>query len=160
MSKSILMTTPAKLKLEPEARPITPDWVLSGSPMTITTSLARSRDWTSNIVVWECTAGSFNWFYTQDETLVVVSGEAFITDEKGEERRLGPGDFAFFPSGASCVWRVPQIVRKVAIVRETMWQPLGLCLKLWKKLLREVGLAGKSQFLLLLVAYPWANLSK
>ena len=35
-------------------------------------------------------------------------------------------------------------IRKVAVLRETMWRPLGVCLKAWKKLLRIVGLAGKS----------------
>lgn len=155
MTESILMTTPATLELAPESKPILSEWVLSGEPMSKTVSLARSHDWTSNIIVWECTAGSFTWSYTQDETLVVVSGEAFITNLKGEECRLGPGDFAFFPAGSSCTWRVPRIVRKVAIVRETMWRPLGLCLKLWKKALRVVGIAGKSQFMFVLGAYPW-----
>ena len=158
MSRSILTATPASLDLDVVGKSISPDWILSGSPMSKTKSLARSQDWTSNIVVWECTAGSFNWFYAQDETLVVVSGEAFITNHQGEERRLGPGDFAFFPAGTSCVWRVPEIVRKVAIVRETIWRPLGLCLKAWKKLLRTVGLAGKSQFMLGVAAGLWASL--
>jgi len=145
VSKSILMITPVALELEPDGKPITADWVLSGTPVSRTANLARSHDWTSKSLVWECTAGLFNWFYTEDESLVVISGEAFIMNGKGEERRLGPGDFAFFPAGSSCTWRVPHLVRKVAIVRETMWRPLGFCLKVWKKLLRLTGIAGKSQ---------------
>jgi uncharacterized cupin superfamily protein len=144
MSSVILMATVASMNLEVEPRPITPDWVSSGTPMSRTKSLARSRDWTANIVVWECTAGSFLWHYSQDETLFVVSGEAFISNENGTERRLGPGDFGFFPAGSSCLWRVPDVVRKIAIVRETMWRPLGFCLKAWKKLLRSAGMAGKA----------------
>jgi hypothetical protein len=104
------------------------------------------------MVVWECSAGSFNWFYTQDEALFVVSGEAFISNGKGEECRLGPGDFGFFPAGTSCTWRVPHCVRKVAVVRETMWRPLGLGLKAWSKFLRVVGRAGKSPLMLVLPA--------
>jgi uncharacterized cupin superfamily protein len=34
----------------------------------------------------------------KDEALVVSSGEAFITNGYGE-RRIGPGDVAFFPAG-------------------------------------------------------------
>ena len=59
----------------------------------------------------------------------------------GEERRLGPCDFAFFPAGSTATWRVPELVRKVAVVRETLWMPLGFSLKAWKKLLRMAGLS-------------------
>jgi len=117
---------------------------LSGSPVTRTVNVVRSRDWTSNIVVWECSAGCFRWHYVKDETLVVISGEAFISDDNGQERRLGPGDLGFFPAGTSCIWRVPEGVKKIAILRETMWRPIGVCLKVWKKLLRTVGLGGES----------------
>ena len=154
MSKSIVMATPATEELEPEAKPLPPAWVLSGTPATRTKNLARSHDWTSNMVIWEC-AGSFNWHYTKDEVLVVISGEAFITHGNVEERRLGPGDFDFFPRGTSCTWRVPSGVRKVAFLRETMWRPLGICLKVWSKFLRVVGLGGKSPLMLALTA--WAS---
>jgi uncharacterized protein len=62
-------------------------------------SLAGCSGPSSVILVWECTAGRFHWHYVKDEVLVVVVGEAFVTNEKGEERRLGPGDLAFFPAG-------------------------------------------------------------
>jgi hypothetical protein len=52
-------------------------------------------------------------------------GEVFIT-EKSEERRLGQGDMAFFPAGSSCVWRVTDRVRKVAVMRKSLGYPLGL----------------------------------
>jgi hypothetical protein len=106
--------------------------------------VVRSHDWTSNIDVWECTAGSFHWHYSKDEAVIVVSGEAFITNEKGEERRLGPGDLGFFPAGTSFTWRIPERVRKIAVLHETMWRPLGFGLKVYKKLLRITGIAGES----------------
>ena len=109
--------------------------------MTRTWSVVRSHDRTSDIVVWECTAGRFECRYSVDEVVMVVSGEAFITGENGEERRLGPGDLGFFPAGTSCVWRVPESVRKIAVLRETMWRPLGLGLKVCKRLLRIAGIA-------------------
>jgi uncharacterized cupin superfamily protein len=157
MSKSILMLTAATEELEPQGHPILPAWVLSGTPVSRVKNLGRSHDLTSNMVVWECSAGSFNWFYTQDEALFVVSGEAFIGNGKGEECRLGPGDFGFFPAGTSCTWRVPHRVRKVAVVRETMWRPLGLGLKVWSKFRRILGRAGKSPLMLVLPA--WASWS-
>ena len=140
--RSIITATPTEVELEPD--PIPQEWILSGTPVSRSKILARSRDWTSSVVVWDCTAGSFRWHYGQDETVLFLSGEAFLLLENGTERRFGPGDLGFVPAGTTCTWRVAGQVRKVAVLRESMWRPLGLCLKAWKKCLRMVGLAGKS----------------
>ena len=139
--KPIVITTPSTLEPGARAQPILPRWVLSGAPVTRTWDVLRSHDLTSDIVIWECTAGRFECPYTQDEAVIIVEGEVFITDEKGEERRLGPGDLGFFPAGTSCVWRIPERVRKIAILRETMWRSAGFGLKVWKRLLRIVGIS-------------------
>ena len=144
MSKEIVTATATNFELGSELTPIVPSWVLGGSPVTRTRAVLRSHDWMSHVVVWECTAGSFNWHYSRDELVVVVSGEVFVTNEKGEERRLGPGDLAFFPAGSASKWRVPSHVRKIALLRETMWWPLGRSVKVWKKLLRMAGFGGES----------------
>ena len=136
------MAVPASVELEPE--PIPHEWILGGTPIARSKHLVRSRDWTSSVVVWDCTPGQFRWHYNQDETILVISGVAFLVLENGDERRFGPGDVGFFPAGTTCNWRVSEHIRKVAILKESMWPPLGLCLKGWKKLLRVVGLAGKS----------------
>jgi len=135
--KAILMADPATVDLE--ADPIRPDWILSGAPEASSKILATSRDWISNLVVWECTAGRFNWHYTRDEILVVLSGEAAIVHESGEKRHFGPGDVVFFPAGTSCTWLVTERIRKVAVVRETLWWPLGICVKIWNKILWKLG---------------------
>jgi uncharacterized cupin superfamily protein len=142
--QAIVMATPATMVLDGEPEPFPADWVLSGAPMARSKILSRSRDWTSSVVVWECTAGSFRWYYSQDETVFFLTGEAFLLQASGGERRFGPGDLAFFPSGTTCTWRVADSVRKVAVLRESMGSPLGLCLKAWKKLLRVVGLSPQS----------------
>jgi hypothetical protein len=95
-----------------------------------------SRDWSSTVVVWDCTPGSFRWRYSKDETVHFLSGEAFMMDDRGKEHRFGAGDIAFFPAGTACSWRVTEHIRKVAVVRETMWRPLGFVLKVSKKILR------------------------
>lgn len=140
--RSIVMASPANVELNPE--PIPQEWMLSGAPVARSRNLVRSHDWTSTVVVWDCTAGSFRWHYNQDEAILVISGEAFLVLENGAERRFGPGDVGFFPAGTTCTWRVADYIRKVAVLRESMWRPLGFCLKIWKKFLRIVGLAGKS----------------
>ena len=140
--RSIVMAMPANVELAPD--PIPQEWVLNGTPTARSKILVRSRDWTSSVVVWDCTAGSFRWTYGQDETIFVISGDAFLLLENGEERRFGAGEVGFFPAGVTCNWRIAEHIRKVAVLRENMWRPLGFCLKVWKKLLRVAGLAGKS----------------
>ena len=144
MSKSILIATAAAVELE--AEPIPPEWILSGRPEARCKKLVRSHDWTSSIVIWDCTAGQFKWHFGQDEAIIVVSGEAFMVNGKGEEQRFGAGDLGFFPAGTSCTWRITDHFRKIGVLRETMWRPLGLSLKAWHKLLQTVGLRSKSPF--------------
>jgi uncharacterized protein len=142
MSKAIVTAIPSVVELTPE--PIPSEWILSGTPEARSNRIVRSHDWTSSVVVWDCTAGRFNWHYGTDEVIIVVSGEAFLLNPNGDERRFGPGDVGFFPAGTSVTWRVPKGIRKVAVLRETMWRPLGFGLKAWNKMLRVIGLSGKS----------------
>ena len=142
MSKSIVIEATASAELEPS--PISPDWVRVGTPQARAKLLAKSHDGTSYIMVWECTTGSFDWHYGEDETVVIISGEVFIRTEKGEERRLGQGDMGFFPAGSSCIWRVNDRVKKVAILRKDLPPPFGIGLRAWHKFLRMVGLRGQS----------------
>jgi hypothetical protein len=151
MSKSILMVTPANVDLQPE--PIPAEWILGGTPQARGNKLATSHDWTSTVVVWDCTPGSFKWHYDKDEAILFLSGEAFVSNENGEERRFGPGDLAFFPAGFTCTWRVTEPIRKVAVLRETMWRPLGFVLKVSKKLLRMAGITGKSPLIIFPAAW-------
>jgi hypothetical protein len=155
VSKSIVLATVADVELESE--PIPADWVLSGEPKARIKKLAVSHDWTSSVVVWDCTAGRFHWHYGVDESVFVLSGEAFMLKENGEERRFGAGDMGFFPAGTSCTWRVPDGFKKVAVLRETMWRPLGICLKAAKKLLRILGLSGKSALVIAFATWISSN---
>src|SRR3981081_1369775 len=156
MSKSIVIATAASLDLEPA--PISPDWILAGAPEARNRIMAKSHDRTSYVMVWECTPGRFNWHYTQDEELVVISGEVFITTETGEERRLGPGDWALFPARSSATWRVTERFRKVAFFREPIPRPLAFCLRAWKKLLRAGGLLCTSGHLTSAFVWQFADL--
>jgi uncharacterized cupin superfamily protein len=141
-TNSIVIEETASTDLEPN--PISPDWILTGAPEARSKLLAKSNDRTSSIVVWECTAGRFNWHYSDDETIVVISGEVFITTEKGEERRLGQGDMGFFPAGSSCTWRVSDRVKKVAVLRKNLPPLLSIGARAWNKLLWIVRLRGQS----------------
>src|SRR2546422_1454255 len=137
MLQSVLIAAAASADLD--AAPISRDWVLDGKPETRSKELARSHDCTSYVTVWDCTAGRFNWHYSKDETLVVISGEAFISDENGVERPIGPGDVVFFQAGTSAAWRGPHYIKKIALFPPTPPPTLGLFLISLDFVLREVG---------------------
>jgi len=135
MSRPVF-AVPADVELELD--PIRPDWVIEGTPQVRSKYLARSADGASSVMTWSCTAGRFIWCYKVDEMLHVISGEVFVTDEKGAVRRLGPGDMAFFPAGARSVWHVPHEVRKLAMCRHKMPRPFGMLLRAWNHLIDRV----------------------
>ncbi len=134
MSHPIVIAPPAEVELVPA--PIPTDWILAGTPEARSRQLARSQDGASSVMAWSCTAGRFNWHYTVDETVHIISGEVFVTNEKGEECRLGPGDMAFFPAGSRSTWWVPVEVRKLAVCRQAMPLPFGFALRAWNKAAR------------------------
>jgi uncharacterized protein len=134
MPQPIVFAPPAEVDLGPA--PIHPGWILAGTPEARSKQLVRSSDGASSVMAWSCTAGRFNWHYTVDETVHIISGEVFVTDDNGEERRLGPGDMAFFPAGSRSTWRVPVAVRKLAVCRQAMPLPFGFALRVWNRLAR------------------------
>jgi uncharacterized cupin superfamily protein len=128
----IIFADPSTFALDPVS--IEPSWIIEGEPKASAKELARSADGTTVVLVWSCSAGQFHWHYSVDETLHVISGEVFITNQGGAERRLGPGDMAFLPAGSRALWRVPSAVRKLAVCRHSLPKPFGFALRAWKKL--------------------------
>jgi uncharacterized cupin superfamily protein len=129
----IIFADPATVALDP--LPIVPGWIVEGTPQARACELARSADGTAVVIAWSCTAGRFHWHYRVDETVHVISGEVFVTDDSGAERRLGPGDMVFFPAGSQSLWRVPVAVRKLAVCRHALPKPLGFAVRAWRKLI-------------------------
>lgn len=133
----VVMGTAETCELSSE--PINEQWISSGSPVARSKLVARTRDWCSSLVVWDCTAGNFCWRYGQDEVIVIISGELVLLREDGTERRFSSGDYVFFPAGTVANWRVDTYVRKVAFLKEPVWRPLGFALKVCNKVLRIAG---------------------
>jgi uncharacterized protein len=132
----VTFASPADVELVDD--PIPPHWVIAGSPQARSQRLAYSADGTSSTMAWSCTAGRFNWHYSVDETLHIIAGEVFVTDEKGQTHRLAAGDMVFFPAGTSSIWNVPHFVRKIAFCRHAMPRPAGLVLRVWNKVARRL----------------------
>ena len=121
--------------------PIRSEWVIDGSPTARNTVLARSADRTAMTMLWDCTAGSFCWHYDQDETVHIIEGGVTLTLPDGRIEALGPGDVVFFPAGSSATWRVDTYVRKLAVFRETVPQPMAILVRLRSKL--RTSIAGR-----------------
>jgi len=132
VSPPVVFAAPADVELAPA--PIPAHWIIEGTPQAHSKRLSTSADGTAAVIAWLCTAGRFNWHYTVEEILHIISGEVFVTDESGESRRLGPGDMVVFPAGSSSVWHVPHQVKKLAICRHSMPRPLGFAVRAWNKL--------------------------
>ena len=131
MPKAITFAVPADMQLKPA--PIAAHWVIEGTPVARSRRLSTSPDTTSSTMVWTCTPGKFHWYYNVDETLYILEGEVFVTNEKDEVRRLGPGDLAFFPAGSHSVWHVTQDLRKIAFCRQSMPLAAGFALRAMNK---------------------------
>ncbi|HZT89198.1 MAG TPA: cupin domain-containing protein [Stellaceae bacterium] len=129
MTKKIVTANPAEVELDPA--PFPREWVLEGTPQARAKEIARSGDGAMKLIVWSCTPGRFRWQYSIDESVQILSGVVVVTDHNGTERRLGPGDSAFFPAGTSSVWRVEKEVRKVAVCRTTIPKVVEFGLRAW-----------------------------
>jgi uncharacterized protein len=123
--------------VELERGSIPSDWLLSGDPETRSKLLGKSRDRLGYAMLWECGAVAYKWYYSEDEAYIVLSGEGFMTDEKGVEHRFGAGDIAYFSAGTSATWRHPDHFRKIAVLKQSIWPPVAFALKAWNRLFRH-----------------------
>ena len=139
------------------------EWVLGGTPVVNSTTLTRSTDLTAAAVLWDCTAGSFNWQYDIDETIYILEGEVTIFVSELGNVNLGPGDTIYFPSGTTAVWTVPHYVRKVAFFRHPVPLIIGVPLialtklkRAFKSLMRSPAGVSRS---LMFAAYSFSYLT-
>jgi len=137
VSQQVVTANPATVERSPS--PFPAEWVLEGCPQAQATAIAHSRDGAMKVIAWSCTKGRFRWQYQVDEMAHILSGEVFITDQTGTERRLGPGDTVFFPAGSWSDWHVTQEVRKVAVCHVAVPRLVGLALRIWNRLCRTAS---------------------
>ncbi|HEY5337074.1 MAG TPA: cupin domain-containing protein [Rhizomicrobium sp.] len=124
--------------MELQAAPINPDWILDGAPVARNRILANSTDRFAWTMLWDCTAGQFNWIYTVDETVHVIEGSVTVTDMDGSTNTLGAGDIAFFPAGTTAHWHIENYVRKVAFCQRPVPLAVGLPLRTLRRLIDQL----------------------
>lgn len=119
-------------KLDPQGlqpAPIPPEWILEGEPVARMAELARSPDGTCTTAHWDCTAGTFRWYFGIEEIVHVMEGEVEVEDDEGQRRVLRAGHVAVMPANRWMVWRVDRYVRKVAHCRYPVPPLLGRVLR-------------------------------
>ncbi len=97
---------PASINVTLEPAPIPADWVISGAPQAREFELAHSPDGTCTFPQWDCTAGTFHWYFGIEETIHILEGEVLVRDAAGVRRTrlLQPpeGGGSCEPSSSSC----------------------------------------------------------
>ncbi|WP_164186526.1 cupin domain-containing protein, partial [Stenotrophomonas maltophilia] len=84
------------LEMQLNPAPINPDWFLDGNPQARAREQSASRDRAAYAAIWDCTAGTFRWYFGWDETVCILEGEVHVTDAEGLTRTLRAGDVAYF----------------------------------------------------------------
>lgn len=116
--------------LEMRDAPIEPDWILEGNPMARAAEHVRSADASSFSALWDCTAGTFRWYFNWDETVIILEGEVHITDEDGNAYTLRAGDMGYFAARSWATWRIDNYVKKAAFIRRPFPTPIAALYRL------------------------------
>jgi uncharacterized protein len=143
MSRALIETASLAVNLTP--RPIEPRWIIEGNPLAQSTVLSQSADGLASTIVWQCSAGKFNWYYDFDETILILEGGIVLENDTMPPTRYGPGDVIFFKDGAHAKWHVEDHVRKLAFCRKTQPVLLALALRALSRLKRTLMPSAKRQ---------------
>jgi hypothetical protein len=126
-----------------EDLPIPAEWIIEGEPRSRVGTLSKSADNFTTTFIWSCTKGRFHWHFEADETVHIMEGEVFVTDDDGTERRLSPGSVALFRAGSHSVWHVPEFVKKIAFIYNAPPMPVSLAVRALRKI--HALMAGKDK---------------
>lgn len=121
--------------MDMQPAPINPDWIIAGEPIARMADHSKSADRAAYTALWDCTAGTFRWFFAWDETVHILEGDVHVTAEDGSVHVLHAGDVAYFKAGTWATWRVDTYVRKVAFLRRPFPAPIAFAYRLKNKLL-------------------------
>lgn len=136
---------PSVTSVDLRPAPIEPSWIRAGNPTARNITLSKSADGLASTLVWDCTAGTFDWHYDIDETIYFLEGSATISDGHAPARTFVAGDVLFLPKGAVCHWQVDTYVRKVAFCRRTQPKIVGIAMRAFGRLRRMMRRRGAAK---------------
>ncbi len=96
-------------------RPIDPTWIVDGAPQARARAIDFGEDRMISAMIWESTAGTFDWRYGSDEVIHILAGEAELTMADGTIKPIKEGDTVFFPGHQIVRWHIPVYLKKVAL---------------------------------------------
>lgn len=134
------------MEMELKPAPINPEWVLEGNPEARSCAQSASRDGAAHTAIWDCTAGTFRWYFGWDETVYILDGEVHVTDADGGTRTLRAGDVAYFRGGTWATWKIDTYLRKVAFMRRTLPAPASLLYRASDAARRRLGRRKRGTF--------------
>jgi uncharacterized protein len=143
MTRALIETGNLAVNLTP--RPIEPSWIIEGKPEAKWFVLSQSADGLASTMIWECSAGKFDWYYDFDETVSILEGSVILESDAMPPTRYGPGDVIFFKDGAHARWHIESRVRKLAFCRKTQPVWLGFALRVFLKLRKILAPSGGRQ---------------
>jgi uncharacterized cupin superfamily protein len=143
MSRALIEAASLAVSLTP--RPIEPSWIIEGNPLAQSSVLSQSADGLASTIVWQCSAGKFNWYYDFDETILILEGAIVLESDTMPPTRYGPGDVIFFKDGAHAKWHVEDHVRKLAFCRKTQPVLLAFAFRALSRIKRTLMPSGKRQ---------------
>jgi hypothetical protein len=117
IAQTFIAARPDEIELEDQ--PINPEWIVSGQPKARAGLHSPSTDGLAATNIWDCTAGSFNWTFYDEETVYILEGSVHVTTADGVKRTLKPGDVAYFAARTTALWEIDDYVRKIAFCRTT-----------------------------------------
>ena len=133
------VTSDNAMEMELKPAPINPEWVLEGNPEARSCEQSASRDNAAFTAVWDCTAGTFRWYFGWDETVYILEGEVHVTDADGGTRTLRIGDVAYFRAGTWATWKIDTYLRKVAFMRRALPAPASFIYRASDAARRRLG---------------------
>jgi uncharacterized cupin superfamily protein len=127
--------------------PINPSWIIEGNPQAKARQLCQSLDRLVWTVVWECSEGRFDWYYSYDETVFILEGSIVVEGDGLPPTRYGVGDVILFRKGAHARWHVEEHVKKLAVCHRVLPSSFSFLVRLFGVLKRSLAGGNSSESL-------------
>lgn len=78
----------------------------------ITKPTSEQINQTKNWGIWSKEPSEFTYKYDDQETCLILEGEAIVTEPDGIIAHFKAGDWVVFPAGLKCTWKIIKTIKK------------------------------------------------